>query len=210
MEKYVYVAIYAITLTFGLFNLKKYNHNLQLKLWLYFLIYSFITEIVADYFIHIIHIRANIVYNSWFLVSSLFYMLFFLSKVKSLKKRKFIIMCLIIFSLYNLISILFFKNYQNDIFKDSFILGQLFVVMSIMIYYTELLKSDSILSIQKSLFFWISIGALIFNIGMIPVLVIAELIDWQGIFNYIILGLNILMSLCFITGFIMSKKEHNF
>ena len=72
MEKYVYVAIYAITLTFGLFNLKKYNHNLQLKLWLYFLIYSFITEIVADYFIHIIHIRANIVYNSWFLVSSLF------------------------------------------------------------------------------------------------------------------------------------------
>jgi len=44
---------------------------------------------------------------------------------------------------------------------------------------------------------------------LLAVFIIVELINWQGIFNYIILGLNILMSLCFITGFIISKKEFN-
>ena len=92
---------------------------------------------------------------------------------------------------------------------DSWILGLFFVVLTIMLYYTELLKSDAILNIKYSLFFWISIGALIFNIGILPVFVIGELIDWQGVFKYIILGLNILLSLSFITGFLMSKKEYN-
>jgi len=88
-------------------------------------------------------------------------------------------------------------------------LGELFIVLTIMIYYAELIKSDSILNFKNSLFFWISIGVLIFNIGIIPVLVIAELIDYQCIFRYIILGLNIVMTLSFITGFLISKKEYN-
>jgi uncharacterized Tic20 family protein len=78
-----------------------------------------------------------------------------------------------------------------------------------MIYYADVLKSNEILDFQKSIFFWISIGVLIFNIGLLPVFVIGELIDWQGIFRYIIFILNIILSLCFITGFIVSKKEFN-
>ncbi|MDV7186562.1 hypothetical protein R3X25_04650 [Lutibacter sp. TH_r2] len=59
------------------------------------------------------------------------------------------------------------------------------------------------------MFFWLSVGVLVINIGSIPVFVIGELIDWQGIFNYIILVLNLLMATSFITGFVVSKKELN-
>lgn len=209
MDEYKYVIIYIATLTIGLFNYKKYSHNLQLKLWLYFLIYSFLTEIIAKWFIKTYQIRAIEIYNAWWLVNSLFYLLFFLSKIKKRKKRKIIQGFIVVFGIYVSISMLFFRNYSSVYLVDSWILGQLLVVLTIMMYYTELLKSDAVLNIKYSLFFWISIGALIFNIGILPVFVIGELIKFQGIFNYIILGLNIVLSLCFITGFIISKKEYN-
>ena len=177
MYEYKYIIIYTITLTIGLLNYKKYSHNLQLKLWLCFLVYSFITEIVARYIIETYNMRAIKLSNSWMLINSFFYILFFLGKIRNTLKRKFIIGFVLIFALYTLISMLFFKNFGKEYFVDSWILGQLFVVLTIMLYYSELLKSDAILNIKYSLFFWISIGALIFNIGILPVFVIGELID---------------------------------
>lgn len=209
MEKYTYISIYAITLLFSVFCYKKYNHNLQLKLWVLFLGYSFVNEIIGFYFGYIVGVRNYVLSNTWSLVSAFFYMLFFLNSIKSTTKRKLIISFISIFAIYNIISILFYRDYQNQYFVDSYILGELFIVLTIMIYYAELLKIDSILNFKNSLFFWISIGVLIFNIGIIPVFVIAELIDYQGVFRYIILGLNIVMTLSFITGFLISKKEYN-
>lgn len=134
---------------------------------------------------------------------------FFLSQIKNSKKRKIVQGFIVVYGLYVLISSLFYKDYGSVYLVDSWVLGQLFVVLTIMLYYTELLKSDTILNIKYSLLFWISIGALIFNIGILPVFVIAELIRFQGIFRYIILGLNVVLSLSFIIGFIVSKKEYN-
>lgn len=206
---YKYIIIYTITLSIGLFSYKKYNHNLQLKLWLYFLVYSFITEIVSRYIIETYNVRAIRMTNTWWFVNSFFYLFFFLSKIKNINKRKVIKGLIAVFSIYSIVSIVFLKNFGKEYFVGNWILGQLFVVLTIILYYTELLKSDAILNIKHSMFFWISIGALIFNIGILPVFVIGELIDWQGIFRYIIVGLNIVLSLCFITGFIISKKEYN-
>lgn len=206
---YTYIIIYLITLTFALISYKKYRNNPQLKLFLYFLIYSFLTEVVGSFIISYFNVRANIVYNSWWLIGSLFYMLFFLNKIETFFKRKIIIGLISVFVTYNIVNILFFKNYISQIFIDSFIIGCIFIVVTIMMYYTEILNSDAILNIKKAIYFWISIGVLIFSIGMIPVLVIAEFIHYKGVFDYIILGLNILMSLCFITGFLVSKKEFN-
>ena len=104
---------------------------------------------------------------------------------------------------------LFYIDYTKEYFVYSSIVGQFFIVVTIMIYFVEVLKSEVILNIQKSLIFWISLGALIFNIGLLPVFVIGELIDWQGVFKYIVLIMNILMAASFITGFVVSKKEFN-
>ena len=208
-QEYFFICNYLLTILVGFVYWDKLKQSLPLKLWLYFLIYSFFTEIAANLFSITYHIRAIEIYNTWWLVNSFFYMLFFLTKVKKKIKRKVIQGFIVLFGLYVVISLLFFKKYSSVYLVDSYIFGQLLVVLSIMMYYTELLKSEEILNIKHSLFFWISIGALIFNIGMLPVFVISELISFQGIFSYIILGLNIILSLCFITGFIISKKEYN-
>ncbi len=206
--KYGYIILYAITVSFGIYHFKKYNHNLYLKLWLYFLIYSFFNEAISRYIIEIYKVRIIVLNNTWFIVNSFFYLIFYLFKINESINKKVVLSLISSFIVCNGI-MFFYKDYSNEYFVYSWIIGQLFVVIAIMIYFVELLNSDSILSIQKSLFLWISIGALIFNISLLPIFVIGELIDWQGIFDSIIFSANLLLSLCFITGFIVSKKEYN-
>mgnify|MGYP006891283974 CR=1 FL=1 len=181
---------------------------MYLKLWLYFLIYSFFNEAISRYIIEIYKVRTIVLNNTWFIVNSFFYLIFYLFKINESIKKKLVLSLISSFIVCNGI-MFFYKDYFNEYFVYSWIIGQLFVVIAIMIYFMELLSSDAILNIKYSLFFWISIGVFIFNIGILPVFVIGELIDWQGIFRYIILGANIIMSLSFITGFIVSKKEYN-
>lgn len=209
MSIYTYPTIYFVIIIFGLFNYKKYRNNLFLNLFLYFLVYSFLTEVIGTYFGRVLLIKNNFIYNTWNIVNHLFYAFFFLSRVTTKNKRKLITGLIIFYILFSIINISFFKNYLNQVLINNIIIGSLLIVFVIMVYYTELLNSDAILSIKKSLFFWISIGVLLSNIILIPVWVFAEFFSYEGIYTYIILASNIIMSLCFITGFLISKKSHN-
>jgi len=106
-------------------------------------------------------------------------------------------------------NILFLQKTLQTSQTYSIILAGIFIVISIIILLIELLNSDKILKINKLLLFWISIGVLLFYSGILPIYVVVDLLNYQGLFDYIILGLNIVMYGCFITGFIVSKKEYN-
>jgi len=188
---------------------KKYSHNMPLKLWVLFLGYSLVTEIIGFYFARIVVERNYILHNTWCLVNVFFYMTFFLNKLRLSFHRKLILGLLTGFLIFNIVIALFYLDYQRQYFVYSNILGGVFILVAIMLFYIEILKNDAVLTLKDNLYFWISLGVLSFNIGVVPVFVIAELINYQGVFNHIILGTNILMALCFITGFIVSKKEIN-
>jgi len=176
---------------------------------MYFIVYSLLTEIIGHYFSHIKGVRINLTGNLWGVVSVIFYLSFFLSELKLRITRISVKLLLILFSVFTFIYFIFFNSLIHDLPSRGLIVGSLFVVITIFIYLAELLRGDTILSIQKSLFFWISLGVLIFYLGLLPVLVIAEMIAWQGIFKHIILSLNYIMNICFVMGLIISKKEFN-
>jgi len=207
--KYSYITLYTITLIVCLIYRRKYTHNLALRLWMYFIVYSLLTEIIGHYFSHIKGVRINLTGNLWGVVSVIFYLSFFLSELKLRITRISVKLLLILFSVFTFIYFIFFNSLIHDLPSRGLIVGSLFVVITIFIYLAELLRGDTILSIQKSLFFWISLGVLIFYLGLLPVLVIAEMIAWQGIFKHIILSLNYIMNICFVMGLIISKKEFN-
>ena len=79
----------------------------------------------------------------------------------------------------------------------------------VVLYFEELLKSDSLLFFKKSMSFWVILGVFIYAIGSLPVYVIGELIAYQGVFRYVFYILNVLMAVSFITGFVVSRKEYN-
>lgn len=207
--KYMYVILYLITTVVGFIYINKFWQNKLLRYWFIFVLYSFTNEVVNRYIIDVLHVRVYTLNNLWFIANNVFYMLFLLNLINSKNRKNVIKVLLGVFLLYFSVSAVFYKDLTKDYFVDTFILGQFCVVLSIMLYYVDVLNSDRILQFKKSLFFYISIGALVFNIGLLPVYVIAELIDWQGIFRYIILGVNIVLNACFVLGFIRSKKEYN-
>lgn len=209
MPKYFFIVNYFVLILLAIFYNKKYINNFYLKLFIYFIMYSFLSEVVGAYFAYYQKISTNFINNTWNIVNHLFYAFFFLSGVASLRKRKVITGIIISYILFSIINILFFRDYFDQMLLNNILFGSILIVFVIMIYYSELLSGDAILNIKHSLFFWISVGVLLSNIILIPVWVFAEFFSYQGIFRFLIFASNIIMSLCFITGFIISKKEFN-
>lgn len=209
MYKYFFVFNYLIIILVGLFFYDKLKQSLPLKLFLGFLVYSLVTEILGTYLGYFVKINNAVVYNSWNIINYLFFSFFYWTRVNNTFKRKFIIGFAILFITLELVNIFFFQNILTTVYRFNSVIGKFLIAILIILYFTELLKSDAILNVKESMFFWISLGVFLYVIGFIPVFIIAELIEYGGIFKDITLSLNIAMSLCFITGFIVSKKEFN-
>ncbi len=209
VQKYFFIVNYFVIIAFAIFFYKKYAHSTPLKLFLYFLIYSFLTEVTGTYFSFVLKRPTFFIYHTWIILSLYFYGLFFLSRIKNIKARAGIKGLLAFYLIYTIINISFFKDFASQSLIDNIIIGRILIVIFVLLYFSELLNSDAILNIKKSLFFWISIGVLFYNIGFIPVYVIGEYISFRGAFRYIAFGLNIIMGACFISGFLMSKKQYN-
>ena len=175
---------------------------------MYFIWYTFLSELVAILFINN-GISTSIIYNCYSIVSSIFYLLFFRSIMKNVRTNKLILGMVIVF----IVSVIFNSFLQQDVIQtlqtNVFILGFLLVAIVIILYFIEILNSDKIMILNKLPMFWISIGILLFNICIIPVMIIAKLIGWSGAYHYILLGVNIIMYSCFSYAFILSKKEFN-
>lgn len=209
IQKYFFIVNYFVIIAFAIFFYKKYAHSTQLKLFLYFLIYSFFTEVVGTYCATVLKTPTFFIYHTWIILSIFFYGLFFLTSLKNANARAVIKGLLVFYLIYTIINVSFFKDFVNQPLIDNIIIGRILIVIFVLLYFSELLNSDAILNIKKSLVFWIGIGVLFYNIGFIPVYVIGEYISFRGVFRYISFGLNIIMSVCFITGFLMSKKQYN-
>ena len=77
-------------------------------------------------------------------------------------------------------------------------------------YFSELLNSNQVLNLKEKLSFWISTGLLLFNVGMVPLMVFSERFNANNELRIVILiCLNAILYTCYSLGFIWSKKEIN-
>lgn len=205
----IYPLIYFIIIIIGVVNFEKIRNSKLLKLFLIFLIYSLVTELIAFFVGVIFRKNTFYIYNIWNLANSYFSFYFFYKLINNKLKRNIIKTIALFYTVFSIVDITFFTTFIFDNLNYNIIVSSILIVISVMLYFAELLNNEAVLIINKSIYFWISVGVLFFNIGMIPIFVIAELINYRGIFDIIILSLNIIMAICFITGFIVSKKEFN-
>ena len=182
---------------------------MYIKLFLIFIAYSLLTEISAFIIGVLLRINTFPIFNTWNLVNHFFYLFFFLHLLQNSLKRKIVIFIIGIYAVFTAVVIAFYVDFLSKFLSINSVIGSILIVISIMIYFSELLQSDEILNLKKSIYFWISLGVLLFNIGFIPVYIIAEFIVFGGVFKIITFLLNLLMISCFVTGFIVSKKEYN-
>ncbi len=209
MQAYIYPLIYSISILVGLFNFHKFSHNKPLKFFFYFLIYTLISEIFGSYLGLVLIVKNNIVYNSWNIINMLFISYFLLNQVTNKFKRNIIYFLIVIFIIITLVNVLFYNNIIEYFLLNNILFAKLLIVVVVIIFFTELLENDKILNFKNSLFFWIALGLFLYNIAFLPAYALFKYTSVYGMFKYITLGLNLIMHTCFITGFIISKKEFN-
>ena len=196
----------------------KYKQT-HLKFFLYILWYIVITELTglytAKYNVLGFFDEQGAHYNLW--MYNLMYSVFFptvltiyLRSIKQLLYRKWIKLFILFYIIISVINWSFIQSFKYEYSELPFVVGSIFLTISIIFYFIELLKSDEIIIYHKKLLFWISIGLLIYHVGTIPFNVkTTSYALFGGIHNLFLImwTLALIMYLIFTFGFIWSDKE---
>lgn len=157
-------------------NSGKYK-NSSLKYFLFVLWYITLTEFIGSYAsennVFVFFDKNGIDYNYW--MYNILYFIFFntilFMYLKSIKKTKHKFWIKIFITCYVFISIINWLFIQSFIFEMSglpYVAGSIFLIITIIFYFIQVLKSEESKTFHKELLFWISLGLLLFHAGTIP------------------------------------------
>lgn len=192
-------------------SLIKYNQykNTTYKYFCYLLGVTLITEITAYLFGFYFLIYNVVVYNIFIPIVNLFYYWFYKKLFKSKRNQKLMNVFSGIFIAVYLYEIVILKN---SVFKDNFtislITGAILTVITLILYLIEIVHNEKIMGdVYKHLIFWITIGSLLFYVGIVPIFINAAFLEYRSIYTLIISALNITMYGSFIIGYFVSDPN---
>ncbi len=198
----------------------KYKHT-YLKYFLLLLWYITLTEFTIWY-VSSNNINAllffdenGVQFNLWFynlleIVTFITLYSIYLKAIKTIKYKLWIKIFIISFIILTIINWYILQSFIFEMAELPAIVGSIFLIIIILFYFIELLKSDKIVAFHKILLFWISVGLLLYYSGTIPFsLKFNDYMLFPGIHKLFLINtiLAITMYLIFTFGFIWSKKE---
>jgi len=208
MLHYIYPVLIFSTLLVGIFHREKIKGKVIFSL-LYFLLFSCFVEVSGPLIIEFLDLKSFFLYNTYFLVSILFYNYLFKAYLNSEKIKKILNGLTVGYIFFIILNHFFIQDYYHTFQSNSAIYVGVFVIIAVGAYYLESLNSDKVLYAKKSMLFWVSLGLLLFQVGTIPIDVFAEFFNFSGIYDYILLTLNFILYGCMMIGFMMSERAYN-
>lgn len=154
-------------------------------------------------------------YNSLNLISIYSYSVYFTAQLKNKKIRKIFWTLTLILLLTATINLIFFEGFFSSYSAINSIMGTVILVVLILFYYWELLKSDKLLNFYQSLSFYISVAVLIWFLVITPLFIYSKYFSLQNsefvsFHSWILKVCNIFLYGTFIFGFLIcSKRESN-
>lgn len=186
---------------------KKYRASKE-KYFLYFLWFTLLFEIIGAVMRYVFEWKTLWYYNFYILISFLFYYYWYYTIIQSKSIKNIVLIFSVLFlgvALYNLFFQSWFEYHQY-----TFIAGALLTLGCTIFHFWQLLHSDEILEVKYKLSFWISTGLLLFNIGMVPFMLLSHHLNFTGNSYYLILiTLNVILYGCYIIGFLWTKEKYN-
>ena len=181
----------------------------------YFLIFLWITflcDSLGTFFGYVLETEENYIVLNIYTIISIPFLLFWyraLQKNKILKATTlFFIIIFLIFIIYNIL----YLEFKSEYLSILFLFGAIFLVISICFYFIEQLFSDTVFKVKHNMVFWISLGQIIFYLGMIPMISLNKYImpflkiD-PVIYFVILLVLNIILYTSYILAFLWNEKK---
>ncbi len=197
-----------VTLIVSAYYYRYYSKSI-LKYFIILIWYSFFNELFALFYSEHVNNSNAFFYNVYQILEFIFYFVMYKQTVQKLLNKK-IISYLMALYFVSVIVNCFFSNFLEEFFVPSLMVGAGGVVVSIILYFSEILNSDQILNINKMLKFWISVALLIFYVPNIPFWVVRKYYVDSPTLPYIFninFVLVFIVNVLFILGFIWSGKD---
>jgi hypothetical protein len=176
----------------------------------YYLIFSFTIELLGYLFKHVFYIIDFPIYNTYAFVTFIFYMLFYKNLFKKKRNKSMVNGFLTIHLIFTLFDFFILKkNFLTDFFAYNMILIAVLLVITIVVFLLEIIReSKMVFNIKKSFIFWVSVGTLLFCIGVIPIVISSSFLHFDGLFDHILTGLNVVRYTCFVLAFVWFDKQY--
>lgn len=207
--KYIYILIYLISCSVAIAYYKKIKGT-KMMLFLYILLLGLLTESTGYYIGYYSNYRNTFpIYNLYYLLSFIAYFFLFRSCIQNKIKKRVVVGLFMSFILFMLLNYIFTYLTILKYHLNSWMYGDVCMIIIILIYLLDLFQGELILNVKHVLLFWVSVGNLLFFVGSLPVGVLSVYFNYNGIWDHTVFTLNIIMHTCFITGFLISKREYN-
>lgn len=214
MEELRFYSKYLV-LVVAIFATVRYSdiRNTKAKYFLYSIWYIFLTEFVGTYFYSWFGLLNFPVYGLYTFLQISFYLWWFRSLLKSEKRKKIVSAFVIIYITFCVVNAFFIQDIFSEVTSYSYAIGVIFLVTTICYYLIEVFNSEVVLKIRKSMYFWISLGLLLFHATFMPFYFAFDyfLLDNLKLLSVVNFTLCIIMYSCFGAAFVMAKysaKEH--
>ncbi|RKN82633.1 hypothetical protein [Ulvibacterium marinum] len=205
---YVIVLLELLSAIFAIINYKSYKDSKE-KYFLYFLSFTFLADFTGSLLGDFFGVNSYWLYNLYMVISFLFFYYWYGSILNEVKHRTVVGLFTIIFlgvAIWNFV----FESWELY-HKYTFVAGAFFTLVCAIFHFWQLLNSDEVLEVKYKLSFWISTGLLLFNMGMIPFMLLSEYFDFSSnaYYIFIIIGLNLILYGCYSIGFLWTKEKYN-
>ena len=142
-----------------------------------------------------------------------FYAIFFSLFINNQRSKRIIYSLVILFFSIASIVLFFDDNFFKGFSPFTLIAGSILVLISISIYYFELLKSEQLLSIWKSMVFYISVGAFVYHLCTTPLFLYSIFLKSQAnpafieTYKIVVYVSNLFLYLVYIFGFFTTQNQ---
>lgn len=151
-------------------------------------------------------------YNPFIILSFVFYTWYFRDNIDDKWWRKILKYLILAYALLSILNLTFSDVFLKGYSHFSTMAGTLLLILSITLFYFELLKSDVLLNLKHFLPLYISIGTLIFYLCITPVDIFSRYFKLKNYFFVyfklnIYFYMNIFLYSTYIFGFIICSRK---
>lgn len=232
MEYFQYLSIFhlleflaASAGTYYLYKLKPENR--YVKYLVCFLWLTLVVEIIAIYagyayysnYKNLSFLKGTVfernywLFNPKIILEYIVFVLFFSSFLQKRSSKIFLKYLIILFTFTAILYLIFSGEYFVSISLYNSIVGNIVLMISIGMYFLEIMNSPVILNFKKQLPVYIAIGVLVFQLGMTPLRIYSKYFsmslspEFVALWKPTLIILNVFMYSFFITGFIYCAQK---
>lgn len=191
------------------FTFYKYNHN-NLRYFLGYVWAVVLLEVSGELWPRNFDSPNLILYNVFIILEFPLLIFWYRSFLSSTRSKRITIWLIMLFVGLAILNSIFHQSIIREFQSYTFFLGALSLILTIFLYFNEVLHTEKILIIQRGLLFWVSVGFLFFYASVIPIMIMGNVMDHTGwIYSVFLLILNIILHTSFLIGLLWGKKKFN-